>query len=189
MPLASHFLTTCFCFVAGSLSYCLSIVLLGRCIAVVNRKDNTHFELGTRLDDHLRISSEYPDPLHSDCPAISKILSIAVSTQIVWPGTTLTLANSPHSPLILELREMTDADKSFELMTYELRCVEGRLFREAQITFEVFQKGSNFRLKATRCPCARSQYLRAFAMLRSEELIKRGYIDAARSTWKRPEAA
>jgi hypothetical protein len=186
---AMHILAIGSYIVIGIVSYSLLVVFLGRFSGFGNRKDHFHLEVASQLDSYFHINQGNSDQRQSDCPALSQILGIAASAGSVRAGTTLILSNPPHGALILELETGRSADAVFELVSYELQCIQGHVYREAQITFEVFRKGSEFHLKAIQCPASAPPYFSAFSALRSEDIIKKGYVAVARSRWTRIEAA
>jgi hypothetical protein len=126
----------------------------------------------------------------SDCPALSEILAIIASAGIVRPGMELLVTNSPHNPLVLEISGPLGGNaESTQLVAYHPRIVEDRLFRETEMGFEVRKEGNWFLLKATRYLPANPDYLKAFAMVWSEELMKKGYLKAVKSRFAIGKAA
>ena len=100
------------------------------------------------------------------------------------------MTNSPHSPLVLEITGPSGANsQSTQLVAYHYRVVEDRLFRETEMAFEVGQEGSRFSLRAIRYLPANQKYLKPFAMVWSEQLMKNGYLEAVKSRFAIPEAA
>jgi hypothetical protein len=74
-------------------------------------------------------------------------------------------------------------------VAYHYRFVENRLFRETEMTFEVLQEESRFALKAIRYSPANPRYLKAFAMVWSDDLMKNGYLEAVKSRFVIAKAA
>jgi hypothetical protein len=101
----------------------------------------------------------------------------------------LLVTNWPHSPLVLEMTEPSGNAESSQLLAYHCRFVENRLFRETEMAFEVRQEGHRFFLKVIRYLPANPQYLRAFAMVWSDELMKKGYLEAIRARFVTAKAA
>jgi hypothetical protein len=101
----------------------------------------------------------------------------------------LLVTNWPHSPLVLEITGPSGNGESTQLVAYHSRFVENRLFRETEMTFEVRQEGRQFSLKAIRYLPANPQYLKAFAMVWSEELMKKGYLEVVKSRFVTAKAA
>jgi hypothetical protein len=185
----SHVLFVCICAAVGVLSYSTFILLLCRSVAVGNRKDRSRLELSHRVGSFIQAASEQTGQPPSDCPALSEILANVASTGIVRPGMELLVPNWPHSPLVLEITGPPGSGESTQLVAYHYRFVENRLFHETEMAFEVRQEGRRFSLKAIRYLPANPQYLKAFAIVWSDELIKKGYLDAVKSRFKIPKAA
>jgi len=186
----SHVLFVCICVVVGVLSYFTFLFLLCRGAAVGNRKDGFRLELSHRVASLIQATSDQTGQPLSDCPALSEILATVASTGNVRPGMELLVTNSPHSPLVLEITAPSGNNgESTQLVAYHSRFVENRLFRETEMTFEVRQEGRQFSLKAIRYLPANPQYLKAFAMLWSDELVKKGYLEAVKSRSVTPKAA
>jgi len=100
------------------------------------------------------------------------------------------VTNSPHSPLVLEITGSSGGNREFtQLVAYHHRFVEDRLFRETEMAFEVRQEGNAFSLKTIRYLPANPQYLRAFAMVWFDDLMKKGYLEAVKSRFVVPKAA
>jgi hypothetical protein len=178
----SHVLFVCVCVVVAVLSYSTFVLLLCRAVAVGNGKDESRRELSHRVASFTQAPSDQAGQPVSDCPALSELLANVASTGIVRPGTELVVVNSPHSPLVLEITAPSGNNgESTQLVAYHYRFVENRLFRETETTFEVRQEGQQFLLKASRYLPANPQYLKAFAMVWSDELIKKGYLQAVKS--------
>ena len=186
----SHVLFVCICAVAGVLSYSAFLILLCRGVAVGNRKEASRVELSHQVASyHQAVSGQTGRPL-SDCPALSEILAVVASNGIIRPGMELVVTNSPHSPLVLEVTGASDGnDESTQLVAYHYRFVENRLFRETEMAFAVRQEGHRFSLKTVRYLPANQQYLKAFAMLWSDELLKKGYLESAKSRFPIAKAA
>jgi hypothetical protein len=101
----------------------------------------------------------------------------------------LLVTNWPHSPLVLELTEPSGNGESSQLLAYHYRFVENRLFRETEMAFEIRQEGERYLLKTIRYSPANPQYLRAFAMVWSDELMKKGYLEAIKERFVTANAA
>jgi hypothetical protein len=101
----------------------------------------------------------------------------------------LVVTNWPHSPLVLEMMDPSGNGESSQLLAYHCRFVENRLFRETEMAFEVRQEGHRFFLKAIRYLPANPQYFRAFAMVWSDELMKKGYLEAIKARFVKAKAA
>ena len=185
----SHVLFVCICAVVGVLIYSTFLFLLCRSVAVGNRKDGSRLELSRRVGSFIQAASDQTGQPPSDCSALSEILATVASTGIVRPGMELLVTNCPHSPLVLEITGPSGNGESTQLVAYHSRFVENRLFRETEMTFEVRQEGRQFSLKAIRYLPANPQYLKAFAMLWSDELVKKGYLEAVKSRFVTPKAA
>jgi hypothetical protein len=178
----SHVLFVCVRVVIGVLSYSTFVFLLCRAVAVGTRKDESRRELSHRVTSSTQAPPDQAGQLVSDCPALSELLANLASTGIVRPGMELVVTNSPHSPLVLEITARSGDDGgSTQLMAYHYRFVENRLFRETEMTFEVRQEGQQFLLKVSRYLPANPNYLKAFAMVWSDELMKKGYLQAVKS--------
>src|SRR3982074_978858 len=175
-----HVLLVCICAAAGVLSYSTFLFLLCRSVAVGNRRDGCRLELSHRVASLIQVASDQMGQPLSDCPALSEILATVASTGIVRPGMELLVTNSPHSPLVLEITEPSGNGESPQLLAYHYRFVENRLFRETEMAFEVRQEGHRFFLKAIRYLPANPQCLMAFAMVWSDELMKKGYLEAVK---------
>lgn len=188
-PYFLHVLFVCSCAVVGVFGYSTFILLLCRGVAVGNRKDGSRLELSRRVGSLIQTASDQTSHSLSDCPALSELLENVAPTGIVRPGMELLVANWPHSPLVLELTEPSGNGESSQLLAYHSRFVENRLFRETEMTFEVRQEGHRFVLKAIRYLPANPQYLRAFAMVWSDELMKKGYLEAKKARFVTPRAA
>jgi hypothetical protein len=183
-------LFVCICAAAGVLSYSTFLILLCRSVAVGNRKDGFRLELSRRVASLSQATSDQTGQSVSDCPALSEILATVASTAIVRPGMELLVTNSPHSPLVLEITGPSAHNgESTQLVAYHYRVVEDRLFRETEMAFEVRQEGNRFFLSAIRYLPANPKYLKAFAMVWSDELMKKGYLEAVKSRFLIPEAA
>ena len=63
------------------------------------------------------------------------------------------------------------------------------MFRETEMAFEVRQEGHRLVLKAIRYLPANPRYLRAFAMVWSDELMKKGYLEAIKERFVTANAA
>jgi hypothetical protein len=185
----SHVAFVCVCAAVGMFSFSIFLFLLSRSIAVGNRKNRGRLELSHRLTGFIQTASDQTGHPLSDCPALSELLTNIASTGIVGPGMELVVPNSPHSPLVLEIIGPSGNDESTQLVAYYYRFVESRLFRETEMAFEICQEGHPFSLKAIRYLPANPQYLRAFAMLWSDELIKKGYLEAVKSRFVIANAA
>jgi Domain of unknown function (DUF6908) len=185
-----HVLVVCIWAAAGVLSYSAFLVLLCRSVAVGNRKAESRLELCHRVGGFLQVASEQTGQPLSDCPALSEILATVASNGIVRPGMELLVTNSPHSPLVLEITGPSGANSQpTQLVAYHYRVVEDRLFRETEMAFEVGQVGNQFFLKAIHYLPANPKYLKPFAMVWSEQLMKNGYLEAVKSRFAIPEAA
>lgn len=190
MDLPWHVLFVCICVVVGGLSYCAFLLLLCRGIAVGNRKDGSRLELSRRVDNFVQAASHNMSQPLSDCPALSEILAAIASTGIVKPGMEFLVTNAPHNPLVLEIIGTSSGDGEFtQLAAYHYRFVENRLFRETEMTFDVRQEESRFALKAIHYSPANPRYLKAFAMVWSDDLMKKGYLEAVRSRFVIAKAA
>ena len=99
------------------------------------------------------------------------------------------MTNWPHSPLVLEITDPSGIGESTQLVAYHYRFVENRLFRETEMTFEVLHEGHPFSLKVIRYLPANPQYLKAFAMVWSDELMKKGYLEVVKSRFVTAKAA
>jgi hypothetical protein len=185
----SHVLFVCSCVVVGVFSYSAFILLLCRGVAVGNRKDGSRLELSRRVGSLIQTASDQTNQSLSDCPALSELLANVAPTGIVRSGMELLVTNWPHSPLVLEMTEPSGNGESSQLLAYHYRFVENRLFRETEMAFEVHQEGHRFLLKAIRYLPANPQYLRAFTMVWSDELMKKGYLDAIKARFVTPKAA
>jgi hypothetical protein len=87
------------------------------------------------------------------------------------------------------MTEPSGNGESSQLLAYHYRFVETRLFRETEMAFEVRQEGHRFFLKAIRYLPANPQYIKAFAMVWSDELMKKGYIEAIKARFVTAKAA
>jgi hypothetical protein len=188
-PYFSHVLFVCTCVVVGMLSYSTFVLLLCRSVAVGNRKNGSRLELSHRVDSLIQAASDQTSQPLSDCPALSELLANVAPTGIVRPGMELLVTNWPHSPLVLEMTEPSGNGESSQLLAYHYRFVETRLFRETEMAFEVRQEGHRFFLKAIRYLPANPQYIKAFAMVWSDELMKKGYIEAIKARFVTAKAA
>jgi hypothetical protein len=185
-----HVLMVYICGAAGLLGYFTLLIHLCRGVAVANSKDGSRLELTRRVTSLSKTASDETGHRISDCPALSEILATAASAGIVRPGMELLVTNSPHSPLVLEISGPLGGNgESIQLVAYHPRIVEDRLFRETEMAFEVRQEGNWFLLKATRYLPANPDYLKAFAMVWSEELTKKGYLEAVKSRFAIRKAA
>jgi len=180
-PYFSHVLFVCICVAVGVLSYSIFILLLCRGVAVGHRKDGSRLELSNRVGSLIQAASDQTSQPLSDCPALSELLAKVAPSGIVRPGMELLVTNWPHSPLVLEMEEPSGNGESSQLLAYHYRFVENRLFRETEMAFEVRQEEHRFFLKAIRYLPANPQYLRAFAMVWSDELMKKGYLEAIKA--------
>jgi hypothetical protein len=188
-PYFSHVIFVCACVVVGMLSYSTFVLLLCRCVAVGNSKDGSRLELSHRVSSLIQAASDQTSPPLSDCPALSELLATVAPTGIVRPGMELLVTNWPHSPLVLEMTEPSGNGESPQLLAYHYRFVENRLFRETEMAFEVRQEGHRFFLKAIRYLPANPQCLMAFAMVWSDELMKKGYLEAVKARFVTAKAA
>jgi hypothetical protein len=186
-----HVLLVCICAAAAVLSYSTFLLLLCRSVAVGNRKDRSRLELSRRVASLTQATSDQTGQPLSDCPALSEILATVASTGIVRPGMELLVTNSPHCPIVLEITGHSGHNngESTQLVAYHYRVVHDRLFRETEMAFEVRQEGNRFFLRAIRYLPANPKYLKAFAMVWSDELMKKGYLEAVKSRFVIPEAA
>lgn len=185
-----HVLLVCICGAAGLLGYSTLLILLCRGLAVGNSKDGSRLELTRRVAGLSKTTSDEMGQRVSDCPALSEILAIVASGGNVRPGMELLVTNSPHSPLVLEISTPLGVDnESTQLVAYHPRIVEDRLFRETEMAFEICREGDRFLLKATRYLPANPDYLKAFAMVWSEELTKKHYLEAVKSRFAIRKAA
>ena len=186
----SHVLFVCICAVAGVLSYSTFLLLLCRGVAVGNRKDGSRLKLSHRVASFIHAASDQTGQPLSDCPALSEILATVASTGNVRPGMELLVTNSPHSPLVIEITAPSAGNgESSQLVAYHYRFVENRLFRETEMAFEVRQEGNRFSLRAIRYLPANPKYLKAFAMVWSDDLMKKGYLEAVKARFVIPKAA
>jgi hypothetical protein len=185
----SHVAFVCVCAVIGMLGYSTFLLLLCRGIAVGNRKEGGRLELSHRAASFIQAGSDQTGQPLSDCPALSELLTNIASTGIVRPGMELLVTNSPHSPLVLEITGPSGNGESTQLVAYHYRFVENRLFRETEMAFEIRQEGPGFSLKAIRYLPANPRYLRAFAMVWSDDLMKKGYLEAVKSRFVIAKAA
>jgi hypothetical protein len=186
----SHVFLVCIRAVAVVLSYSTFLFLLCRGVAVGNRKDRSRLDLSHRVASFIHPAADHTGQTLSDCPALSEILATVASTGIVRPGMELLVTNSPHSPLVLEIAGPSAGNgESTQLVAYHYRFVEDRLFRETEMAFEVRQEGNRFPLKALRYAPANPRYLKGFAMVWSDELMKKGYLEVAKSRFLIPKAA
>jgi hypothetical protein len=185
-----HVLLVCICAAAGVLSYSTILFLLCRSVAVGNRKDRCRLELSHRVASLIQVASDPTGQPLSDCPVLSEILATVASTGIVRPGMELLVTNSPHSPLVLEITGPSGpSGEPTQLVAYHYRVVEDRLFSETEMAFELGQEGNRFSLRAIRYLPAHPKYLKAFAMVWSDELMKKGYLEAVKSRFVIPQAA
>ena len=185
-----HVLRVGICAVAGVLSYSAVLILLCRGVAVGKRKDRSRLELSHLVARYIHAASDQTGRPLSDCPALSEILAAVASTGIVRSGMELLVTNSPHSPLVLEITGPSSGNgESTQLVAYHYRFVEDRLFRETEMAFEVRQEGHRFFLKAIRYLPANPQCLMAFAMVWSDELMKKGYLEAVKARFVTAKAA
>jgi hypothetical protein len=186
----SHVLFNCAAAAAGAIAYSTFVVLLCRCIAVGNRKDGLRLELFHQLASFHQAASDQTGQTPSDCPALSEILASVASTGIVKPGMELVVTNSPHSPLVLEITAASNCNgESTHLVAYHYRFVENRCFRETEMEFEVRHEGNGFSLIATRYLPGDQLCLKAFAMLWSDQLMEKGYVDSVKSRFLIAKAA
>jgi hypothetical protein len=181
-PYFSHVLFVCICDVVGVLTCSTFLFLLCRCVAVGNRKDGSRLELSHRVGSFIQAASDQTGQPPSDCPALSELLANVASTGTIRPGTELLVTNSPHSPLVLEITGHSDGNgEATQLVAYHYRFVENRFFRETEMAFEIRQEGQQFLLKTIRYSPANPKYFRAFAMVWSDELMKKGYLQSVQS--------
>jgi hypothetical protein len=185
----SHVASVCVCSVLGMLGYSAFLFLLCRGVAIGNRKDAGRLELSHRVARFIQTGSDQTDLSLSDCPALSELLTDIASTGIVRPGMELLVTNSPHSPLVLEITGPSGNGESTQLVAYHCRFVENRLFRETEMAFEIRREDPRFSLKAIRYLPANPQYLRAFAMVWSDDLMRKGYLEAVKSRFVIAKAA
>jgi hypothetical protein len=186
----SHVLFICAAAAACAIAYSTFILLLCRSIAVGNRKDGIRLELFHRLASIHQAASYSTGQTPSDCPALSEILATIASTGIVKPGMELVVTNSPHSPLVLEITAASNCNgESTHLVAYHYRFVENRCFRETEMEFDVRHEGNRFSLSAIRYLPGNQQYLKAFAMLWSDQLMKKGYVESVKSRFPIARAA
>jgi hypothetical protein len=177
-----HVLSTGIWGVVGVLICSMFLFLLCRTVAVGNRKDASRLELSHRVASFTQAASDQAGESLSDCPTLSELLTNIASTGNVRPGMELLVTNSPHSPLVLEIIGPSGSDGEFtHLVAYHYRFVEDRFFRETEMAFEVRQEGHKFLLKAIRYLPANPQYLKGFAKVWSDELMKKGYLEAVKS--------
>lgn len=188
-PHFSHVLFVCGCVVVGVFSYSAFILLLCRGVAVGKRKDGSRLELSRRVGSLIQAGSDQTRQPLSDCPALSELIANVAPAGIVRPGMELLVTNWPHSPLVLELTEPSGNGESSQLLAYHYRFVENRLFRETEMAFEVRQEGERYLLKTIRYSPANPQHLRAFAMVWSDELMKKGYLEAIKARFVTAKAA
>jgi hypothetical protein len=182
----SHVLFVC----AGVIAYSTLVLLLCRSVAVGNRKDGLRQELFHRLASFHQAASDQTGQTPSDCPALSEILATVASTGIVKPGMELVVTNSPHSLLVLEITAASNCNgESTHLVAYHYRFVENRCFRETEMEFEVRHEGHRFSLRAIHYLPADQHYLKAFAMLWSDQLMKKGYVESVKSRFLIAKAA
>ena len=185
-----YVLLLCVCVAAGVPGSSMLLILLCRGVAVGSRKDGSLLELSHRLASFGQTPPDQTGQRVSDCPALSEILATIGSTGIVRPGMELLVTNSPHSPLVLELIGPSSGNsQSTQLVAYHYRIVENRIFHETQMVFEVCQDGNWPSLKAIHYLPANPQYLRAFAMVWSDELMKKRYLEAVKLRFVIPKAA
>ena len=186
----SHVLFSCAATAAGAIAYSTFVVLLCRCIAVGSRKDGLRLDLFHRLASLHQAALDQTGQTPSDCPALSEILATLASTGIVKPGMELVVTNSLNSPLVLEITAASNCNgESMHLVAYHYRFVENRCFRETEMEFEVRREGNRFSLSATRYLPGDQLYLKAFALLWSDQLMKRGYVESAKSRFLTAKAA
>jgi hypothetical protein len=184
----SHVLSACIWTAVGVLIYSMFLFLFCRAVAVGSRKDASRLELSHRV--FTQAASDQAGQSLSDCPALSELLANLVSTGNVRPGMELLVTNSPHSPLVLEIIGPPGGSGEFtQLVAYHYRFVENRLFRETEMTFEIRQEGHQFSLRVIRYLPANPQYLKAFAKVWSDELMKKGYLEAVKSRFVIAKAA
>jgi hypothetical protein len=185
-----HHVILIFLFVIGAISYALFIGLLCRGLAFGKRKDKHLSETSRRINKiQVRSTAALAEHLGSDCPALSTILVAAAAVGIVEGGLVIIIGNRPYTPLLLELTKPLNQCDRLQVVAYHSRLVENRLVRELEMTFEVSRYDHHFSLKVIRYSPAKSQYLSAFAQLWSEDLVTRGYVDAALSQWDGTKAA
>lgn len=186
----SHVLSAYIWAVVGVLVCSSFLFLLCRAVAVGNRKDASRLELSHRVANFNHAASDQAGQSLSDCPALSELLAYFASSGNVRPGTELLVTNSPHSPLVLEIIGPPGGNGEFtHLVAYHYRIVENRLFRETEMAFEARRDGHQFSLKAIRYLPANPQYLKAFAKVWSDELMKNGYLEAVKSRYAIAKAA
>jgi hypothetical protein len=175
--------------VGGLINYFLFICFLCAVLAVGKRKDQTRLEICAKLDCFAQaLKNRLSLPPASDCPALSVILAGA-PVGLVRAGTVLVLANSPHSPLVLQLTGSPTNSDALQLLAYHYRIVENCLIRESEMTFDLCQVGCQYPLKVVRYSQAQQRSFVPFALLWSEELTRRGYVDVAQSRWSKAKAA
>lgn len=169
--------------------YFLFICFLCAGLAVGKRKDQARLEISSRLDRFGQILKGDGGGPKSDCPTLSVILATAASAGLVRAGMNLVLANSPHSPLVLELTGSPTNSDGLQLLAYHCRVIEGSIVHESEMAFDICELGGQYPLKVIRYSRAKPPYLVPFALLWSEELKKRKYIDVAYSRWIKEKAA
>ncbi|MGD0442571.1 MAG: hypothetical protein ABSA39_01420 [Edaphobacter sp.] len=173
----------------GMVSYVVIILFICRFMAFGGRKDDMEAQLSKRLSGYLCSTVCSESHRTSDCPALSAILGMVMADGVEKRDANLVVGNWPHSSLILELTGSSNQSAPLQLLAYHYRFVEDRFVRECEMVFNVFRADGQFHLRVCRYLPAHAKYLKAFAMLWSDELIRQGYLDSAQFHWKDKIAA
>ena len=88
----------------------------------------------------------------------------------------ISIPNSPHSPLVLELAEPMNPGEPPLLRAHHDSIGRLASVREYEMIFEVTKAHGQYLLTAVEYQPVRSEYLAAFALMWSTELQERGYV-------------
>ena len=164
------------CFVLGITGYGWLIRAICRLLALAQREDQQRASFHSAFDESFKEQNK-SSVLRSDSPALYAMLGGMAGLK---PGETACIPNWPRSPLMLELREMAGANAPLQLVAYQSRMPGHPLFYDCEMMFEVTEVDGAFLLKCIRYESAKPEHLSGFATLWSEELERRGYVQAQR---------
>jgi hypothetical protein len=178
--LASHALLChrFLCGVLGLIVYALFVCFLCRLLARGKREEERLSDFHSRIERFHKTHSQLSPDQRSDCPALSAILARLTAVAGFEPGMSISIPNSPHRPLVLELAEPMNPGAPPLLRAHHYSSGRLASVYEYEMTFEVIKAHSQCWLKAVEYQPVRSEYLAAFALMWSRELLERGYVEA-----------
>jgi hypothetical protein len=170
-----------FCATIGLIGCTLFVGFLCQFLAYGKREDAERIEFRLRSEQFQIAQSGPASDRQSDCPSLSAIIRRFAGRGLLEPGMSLYISNSPYRPLALELVEPVTTDGPPVLLAYHFRRAKVDFVRECEMAFELTEGNGEFSLKAIRYLPAKPEYIATFARMWSDDLEKRGYVDAALS--------